>query len=111
MNKMNITKLMLEKVPPTFDLLGIEKEILDYWERENIMEESFSINRGRERFSFLEGPPTANGPPHIGHAETRAMKDLFLRYKTMKGYYIYPRIAGWDCHGLPVEIEIEKKLG
>ncbi|MGC8645769.1 MAG: isoleucine--tRNA ligase [Thermoplasmata archaeon] len=102
---------MLDEVPQSFDLISIERETLDYWERERIMEESFRINEGGKRFSFVEGPPTANGPPHIGHAETRAMKDLFLRYKTMKGFHIYPRIAGWDCHGLPVEIEVEKKLG
>ncbi len=102
---------MLEEVPPSFDSLRIEKETSEYWEREDVMRQSFDINRGKIRFSFVEGPPTANGPPHIGHAETRAMKDLFLRYKTMKGYYISPRIAGWDCHGLPVEIEVEKKLG
>jgi len=108
---MHMEKSMLEEVPQSFDLIDIEKQILDYWERERIMEESFRINRGGKRFSFVEGPPTANGPPHIGHAETRAMKDLFLRYKTMKGFDIYPRIAGWDCHGLPVEIEVEKKLG
>ncbi len=102
---------MLDEVPQTFDSLRIEKEVSEYWDRENIVQESFEINKGKQRFSFVEGPPTANGPPHIGHAETRAMKDLFLRYKTMRGFYINPRIAGWDCHGLPVEIEVEKKLG
>ena len=102
---------MLDEVPQSFDPLQIEKEASEYWERENIMQRSFEVNRGKRRFSFVEGPPTANGPPHIGHAETRAMKDLFLRYKTMRGFDIYPRIAGWDCHGLPVEIEVEKKLG
>ncbi len=102
---------MLDEVPQSFDSLQIEREVSEYWERESIMQQSFAVNRGKRRFSFVEGPPTANGPPHIGHAETRAMKDLFLRYKTMKGFDIYPRIAGWDCHGLPVEIEVEKKLG
>ncbi len=102
---------MLDEVPQSFDSLQIEKEVSEYWETEDIMQQSFAVNRGKRRFSFVEGPPTANGPPHIGHAETRAMKDLFLRYKTMKGFDIYPRIAGWDCHGLPVEIEVEKKLG
>lgn len=110
-NLMDIKLLMLEEAPQYFDPLEIEKEVSEYWEREKIMEKSFQINKGKGKFSFLEGPPTANGPPHIGHAETRAMKDLFLRYKTMRGYDIYPRIAGWDCHGLPVEIEVEKKLG
>ena len=110
-NLMHIKLLMLDEVPQSFDSLKIEKEVSEYWERENIMKQSFVVNRGKPRFSFVEGPPTANGPPHIGHAETRAMKDLFLRYKTMKGFDIHPRIAGWDCHGLPVEIEVEKKLG
>lgn len=102
---------MLEEIPQYFDPLSIEREISVYWKENDIMQKSFERNRGKERFSFLEGPPTANGPPHVGHAETRAMKDLFLRYKTMKGFYINPRIAGWDCHGLPVEIEVEKSLG
>ena len=108
---MHIKLFMLDEVPQSFDSLQIEKEVYRYWESEEIMQRSFGINRGKRRFSFVEGPPTANGPPHIGHAETRAVKDLFLRYKTMKGFDIYPRIAGWDCHGLPVEIEVEKKLG
>jgi isoleucyl-tRNA synthetase len=102
---------VLEEIPQYFDPLSIEREISVYWKENDIMQKSFERNRGKERFSFLEGPPTANGPPHVGHAETRAMKDLFLRYKTMKGFYINPRIAGWDCHGLPVEIEVEKSLG
>jgi len=108
---MHIKLFMLDEVPQSFDSLQIEKEVSEYWEREKIMQQSFVVNRGKQKYSFVEGPPTANGPPHIGHAETRAMKDLFLRYKTMKGFDIYPRIAGWDCHGLPVEIEVEKKLG
>jgi len=108
---MHIKLLMLDEVPQTFNFTEIEKEVSDYWEKENVMQRSFVVNKGKRRFSFIEGPPTANGPPHIGHAETRAMKDLFLRYKTMMGFYINPRTAGWDCHGLPVEIEVEKKLG
>ena len=88
-----------------------EEEILNYWEEHKIFEKLKEKNRGRKRYIFLEGPPTANGMPHIGHALTRAMKDLFLRYKAMDGYEIYPWIAGWDCHGLPVEIEVEKSLG
>ena len=88
-----------------------EEEILEFWEEERIFEKLREKNRGHERFVFLEGPPTANGMPHIGHALTRAVKDLFLRYKAMDGYEIFPWIAGWDCHGLPVEIEVEKSLG
>ncbi len=93
------------------DFPKAEEELLRYWESKNIFEKLREKNRGKERFIFLEGPPTANGMPHIGHALTRAVKDVFLRYKAMNGYEIYPWIAGWDCHGLPVEIEVEKKLG
>ena len=88
-----------------------EKKILEFWEEERIFEKLREKNKGKRKFIFLEGPPTANGMPHIGHALTRAIKDLFLRYKAMNGYEIYPWIAGWDCHGLPVEIEVEKMLG
>ena len=69
---MHIKLLMLDELPQSFDSLQIEKEVSEYWERENIMQLSFAVNRGKRRFSFVEGPPTANGPPHIGHAETRA---------------------------------------
>ncbi len=93
------------------DFPKAEEEILKKWESHRIFEKLRNKNRGKRRFIFLEGPPTANGMPHIGHALTRAVKDLFLRYKAMDGYYVYPWIAGWDCHGLPVEIEVEKKLG
>lgn len=87
-----------------------EKEIMQFWEDHNIAEKT--RNREREKkFGFTEGPPTANGLPHIGHFLTRAVKDVFLRYKTMDGYQIVPNIAGWDTHGLPVEIEVEKDLG
>lgn len=88
-----------------------EEKILKFWEEERIFEKLREKNRGKKRFVFLEGPPTANGMPHIGHALTRAVKDLFLRYKAMNNYEIFPWIAGWDCHGLPVEIEVEKSLG
>ena len=93
------------------DFPKAEEDILNYWEEHNIFEKLRKKNKGKKRYIFLEGPPTANGMPHIGHALTRAVKDLFLRYKAMAGYEIYPWIAGWDCHGLPVEIEVEKKLG
>lgn len=88
----------------------MEEEILKYWEENSIFEKSVEKNRGREKFVFLEGPPTANGLPHPGHVLTRTMKDVVLRYKTMRGYYV-ERKAGWDTHGLPVEIEVEKSLG
>jgi len=87
-----------------------EKEIMQFWEDHNIAERTRSRERDK-KFSFTEGPPTANGLPHIGHFLTRAVKDVFLRYKTMDGYQIVPNIAGWDTHGLPVEIEVEKDLG
>lgn len=88
----------------------LEKKQLEYWQNENIFFRSIDNRRGNERFVFYEGPPTANGEPHMGHVEQRALKDLILRYKTMKGYLVERR-AGWDTHGLPVELEIEKKLG
>ncbi len=102
---------MLEQVPQKYDQLSIEREIEKFWNSEDMLHKVLDKNKGNQKFSFLEGPPTANGPPHIGHAETRAIKDLVLRYKSMRGYYIFPRRAGWDCHGLPVEIEVEKTLG
>ena len=68
------------------------------------------MNKGQRYFTFYDGPPTANGKPHVGHIETRVMKDIIPRYKVMKGYHV-DRKAGWDTHGLPVELEIEKKLG
>ncbi len=88
----------------------VEKEVLKFWEENEIFKKSVEKRKGRRRFVFLEGPPTANGTPHPGHVLTRIMKDVVLRYYTMKGFYV-PRRAGWDTHGLPVEIEVEKKLG
>ncbi len=87
-----------------------EEKILKFWEENKIFEKSLENRKGNERFVFFEGPPTANGMPHPGHVLTRALKDIILRYKTMKGYYV-PRKAGWDTHGLPVELEVEKMLG
>ncbi|MHC1636124.1 MAG: isoleucine--tRNA ligase [Candidatus Methanospirareceae archaeon] len=88
----------------------LEHEILKFWESEGIFEKSVKNREGREKFVFIEGPPTANGLPHPGHVLTRIVKDLVLRYKTMRGFYVR-RKAGWDTHGLPVEIEVEKELG
>lgn len=88
----------------------IEEEILEYWKNKNIFKKSLERRKNNKRFVFLEGPPTANGLPHPGHVLTRTMKDVILRYKTMRGYYV-ERKAGWDTHGLPVEIEVEKMLG
>ncbi len=87
-----------------------EEEILKYWEKENIFKKSMSNREGAKKFVFFEGPPTANGTPHPGHVLTKAMKDLIPRYKTMCGYHV-GRKAGWDTHGLPVELEVEKQLG
>ncbi len=92
------------------DFVRLEEHILALWDREHTFERSVEQRRGREPFVFVEGPPTANGLPHPGHILTRVMKDVILRYKTMRGFYV-PRRAGWDTHGLPVEIEVEKELG
>lgn len=92
------------------DFNKIEKEILSFWEKKNIFQKSLLKRKNSPRFVFFEGPPTTNGLPGIHHVLSRAFKDIILRYKTMKGFYV-PRRAGWDTHGLPVEIEIEKKLG
>lgn len=101
---------MLRSPPQTYNPQAVEEKILSFWRKEKIFEKSVEQRKGNPRYVFLEGPPTANGMPHPGHVLTRVMKDLILRYKTMNGYYI-PRKAGWDTHGLPVEIEVEKTLG
>lgn len=88
----------------------MEEEILQYWDEHDIFKKSIEKRKNGKKFIFLEGPPTANGLPHPGHVLTRTIKDVILRYKTMKGYYVERR-AGWDTHGLPVEIEVEKMLG
>ncbi|GGM76008.1 isoleucine--tRNA ligase [Thermogymnomonas acidicola] len=89
----------------------ISREVLDFWEREGTVKRVLSDSSRPRVFSFLEGPPTANGRPHVGHAMTRTIKDIVLRYKYMQGYSISRRYAGWDCHGLPVELEAEKHFG
>jgi isoleucyl-tRNA synthetase len=98
-------------VSPDLKPPELEARVLDLWEKEKVFETQRTRMKGRKRFVFLEGPPTANGLPHIGHALTRAVKDAFLRYKTMTGHEVFPNIGGWDCHGLPVEVEVEKQLG
>jgi isoleucyl-tRNA synthetase len=87
----------------------LEEEVLAFWRAEGIFEASLARSRGRPRFVFYEGPPTANGTPHNGHVLTRVIKDLFPRYRTLRGYHV-ERKAGWDTHGLPVEVEVEKEL-
>ncbi len=89
---------------------GREEEILEFWKKNKIFEKSVEQRKGKKKFVFYEGPPYANGRPGIHHVEARAFKDVILRYKTMRGFYA-PRRAGWDTHGLPTEIEVEKKLG
>jgi len=89
----------------------VNLEVSERWKEKNIAARILNLNPSGKRYVFLEGPPTANGRPHIGHAMTRTLKDVFLRYKTMRGYRIERRTGGWDCHGLPVEIEAEKHFG
>ena len=101
---------MYQKVSTDMDFLGREKEVAAFWKEKGIIEKSFRQHEGKERFTFYDGPPTANGKPHIGHILTRAMKDLVPRFHTMKGKDVL-RVAGWDTHGLPVELEVEKSLG
>ncbi len=101
---------MYDKVLTNLDFVEREKEILNFWKENKIFEKSIESRKTGEVFTFFDGPPTANGKPHIGHILTRVVKDIIPRYKTMKGYKVL-RKAGWDTHGLPVELEIEKKLG
>ena len=90
--------------------VGMERQVSRRWKDKNIIQKNFDLNEGKRYFTFYDGPPTANGMPHAGHIITRVMKDIIPRYKVMKGYKVI-RKAGWDTHGLPVELEIEKKLG
>ncbi len=90
--------------------VGMEREVAKTWKEKNVIQKNFDLNKGKRYFTFYDGPPTANGMPHAGHIITRVMKDIIPRYKVMKGYRVI-RKAGWDTHGLPVELEIEKKLG
>ncbi len=100
---------MYKKVETNLNFLEREKEIIKFWEENEVFKKSIDINEGKEEFCFYDGPPTANGKPHIGHVLTRVMKDIIPRYQTMKGKHVL-RKAGWDTHGLPVELEVEKKL-
>lgn len=101
---------MYQKVSTNLEFVEREKEILKFWKDHEIFKKSIEAREGSPVFTFYDGPPTANGKPHIGHIITRAVKDLIPRYKTMKGYKVL-RKAGWDTHGLPVELEVEKLLG
>ncbi|ADL50129.1 isoleucine--tRNA ligase [Clostridium cellulovorans] len=101
---------MYKRVDSSKSFVDIERDMAQLWEEKNIIKKSFAANEDGEYFTFYDGPPTANGKPHVGHVLTRSIKDLIPRYKVMKGYKVI-RKAGWDTHGLPVELEIEKKLG
>ncbi|HKL94162.1 MAG TPA: isoleucine--tRNA ligase [Clostridia bacterium] len=101
---------MYKPVDTNLNFVDREKEVLEFWKQNEIIEKSANQNNGAEIFTFYDGPPTANGKPHIGHILTRVIKDIIPRYKTMKGYHVIKK-AGWDTHGLPVEIEVEKLLG
>lgn len=101
---------MFKPVTSKVDLSRLEEDILPFWSKNNIFERSVSNRKDKPRFTLYEGPPTANGNPGIHHVLARVFKDVIPRYKSMKGYYA-PRTAGWDTHGLPVELEVEKKLG
>ncbi len=101
---------MYKKVPTDLNFVDREKAVLKFWEDHKIFEKSMKEKDGNEIYMFYDGPPTANGKPHIGHVLTRVIKDMIPRYRTMKGYQV-PRKAGWDTHGLPVELEVEKALG
>ena len=101
---------MYQKVDTNLNFVDREKETLKFWQENDIFQKSMDNRKEGETYTFYDGPPTANGKPHIGHVLTRVIKDMIPRYRTMKGYMV-PRKAGWDTHGLPVELEVEKLLG
>ncbi len=100
---------MFRKVDPKQSFPKMEKKILEYWEKNKVFEKSVEQRKGKDKYVFFDGPPFANGMPHYGHILANVLKDAVTRYWSMKGYYV-PRRNGWDCHGLPVEYEIEKEL-
>ena len=101
---------MYKKVSTNMNFVDREQEVLKFWNENDIFKKSMEEREGHPNYTFYDGPPTANGKPHIGHVLTRVIKDMIPRYRTMKGYEV-PRKAGWDTHGLPVELEVEKELG
>ena len=101
---------MYNKVDTNMNFVEREHKIIDFWKDKEVFQKSMNARKGGETYTFYDGPPTANGKPHIGHVLTRVIKDMIPRYQTMKGRYV-PRKAGWDTHGLPVELEVEKLLG
>ena len=107
---MTVKKTPFTQIPAAVDLPAMEKNILAFWSENSIFEKSLSARSAGTPWTFYEGPPTANGMPGTHHIEARVFKDVFPRFQTMKGKYV-SRKAGWDCHGLPVEIAVEKELG
>ena len=101
---------MYQKVSTDMNFAAREEEVIKFWREEDVFKKTVALRKGAPAFTFFDGPPTANGKPHIGHVETRAIKDIIPRYRTMKGFDVL-RKAGWDTHGLPVELEVEKMLG
>ena len=101
---------MYSKVETNLNFVEREKQTEKFWKDNDIFQKSMEMRRDGETYTFYDGPPTANGKPHIGHVLTRVIKDMIPRYQTMKGKYV-PRKAGWDTHGLPVEREVEKLTG
>ena len=101
---------MYRKIAADLNFAERELETLKFWNENDVFKKSIEQRKGAENFPFYDGPPTANGKPHVGHVLTRAVKDAIPRYKTMKGYNVL-RKAGWDTHGLPVELEVEKQEG
>jgi isoleucyl-tRNA synthetase len=97
-------------VDPKADFPALERQILEFWRQERIFERTLAAREGAPAWVFYEGPPTANNVPHVGHVEARTFKDVYPRYKTMTGHFV-ARKAGWDCHGIPVELEVEKRIG
>ena len=101
---------MYEPISPNVNFVEQEKKVEKFWRDNKIFEKSIALRKEGTPYVFYDGPPTANGKPHIGHVLTRVIKDMIPRYRTMKGCMV-PRKAGWDTHGLPVELEVEKMLG
>ena len=101
---------MYRPVPARIDLPAMEQEVLGFWDANDVFHRSLAATRDGEPWVFYEGPPTANGMPGTHHIEARVFKDVFPRFKTMQGRFV-PRKAGWDCHGLPVELAVERELG
>ena len=101
---------MYDKVSTKLEFVNREQKVLDFWKENQVFEKSVEETKDLPTYTFYDGPPTANGKPHIGHVLTRVIKDMIPRYQTMKGHNVV-RKAGWDTHGLPVELEVEKLLG